>query len=78
MVIAKTQSPADQEHFSAVRDVFDAKGAEAIREGQSARALIKGLIEQGTSFADGMALARIETRIDAVLANISTRALWRG
>jgi Tar ligand binding domain homologue len=65
MVIAKTQSPPDQEHFSAVRDVFDAKGAEAIREGQSARALIKGLIEQGTSFADGMALARIETRIDA-------------
>ena len=34
---------------------------------QSARALIHGLVEQGTSFADGVALARIEARIDAVL-----------
>jgi class 3 adenylate cyclase len=67
MVIAKTQSLPDEAHFSAVRDVFDAKGTEAVREGQSARALINGLIVQGTSFADGMALARIETRIDAVL-----------
>jgi class 3 adenylate cyclase len=67
MVIAKSQSPPDQATFSAARDVFDAKGAEAVREGQSARALINGLITQGTSVADGMALARITTRIDAVL-----------
>jgi nitrogen fixation/metabolism regulation signal transduction histidine kinase len=67
MIIAKTQLPPDESHFSAVREVFDAKGTEAVREGQSARALINGLIEQGTSFTDGMALARIETRIDAVL-----------
>ena len=67
MVIAKSQSPPDQATFSAARDVFDAKGAEAVREGQSARALINGLITQGTSVADGMALARIATRIDAVL-----------
>ena len=67
MVIAKTEVPPDPARFSANRDVFDAKGAEALREGQSARALINGLIEQGTSFADGVALARIEARIDAVL-----------
>ena len=67
MIVAKTQSPPDQERYSANRDVFEAKGAEAVREGQSARALINGLIEHGTSFADGMALTRIETRIDAVL-----------
>jgi Tar ligand binding domain homologue len=70
MVIAKTRSPPDLARFSAERDVFDTKGADAVREGQSARALIKGLIEQGTSFADGMALARIETRIDAVLDDV--------
>ena len=67
MVIAKSQSPPDQTTFSTVREVFDEKGAEAVREGQSARALINGLITQGTSFADVAALARIETRIDAVL-----------
>ena len=67
MVIAKSQSPPDQTTFSTVREVFDEKGAEAVREGQSARALINGLITQGTSFVDGAALARIATRIDAVL-----------
>ena len=67
MVIAKSQSPPDQARFSTAREVFDEKGAEAVREGQSARALINGLITQGTSFVDGAALARIATRIDAVL-----------
>ena len=67
MVIAKSQSPPDQTTFSTVREVFDEKGAEVVREGQSARVLINGLITQGTSFADGAALARIEARIDAVL-----------
>jgi class 3 adenylate cyclase len=67
MVIAKTQSPPDQATFATAREVFDEKGLEVVREAQSARALINGLITQGTSFADGAALARIETRIDAVL-----------
>src|SRR6516162_733135 len=38
MVIAKSQSPPDQTTFSTVREVFDEKGAEVVREGQSARA----------------------------------------
>jgi class 3 adenylate cyclase len=67
MVIAKTEVPPNPARFSANRDVFDAKETEGLREGQSARALINGLIEQGTSLADGVALARIEARIDAVL-----------
>jgi hypothetical protein len=67
MVIAKSRSPPDQATFSTAREVFDEKGAEVVREAQSARTLINGLITQGTSFADGAALARIETRIDAVL-----------
>jgi class 3 adenylate cyclase len=67
MVIAKSRSPPDQATFSTAREVFDEKGVEVVREAQSARALINGLITQGTSFADGAALVRIETRIDAVL-----------
>src|SRR5262249_62042032 len=51
MVIAKSRSPPDQAIFSTAREVFDEKGAEAVREAQSARALINGLITQGTSFA---------------------------
>src|SRR5262244_1080094 len=51
MVIAKSQSPPDQATFSTAREVFDEKGAEVLREVQSARALINGLITQGTSFA---------------------------
>jgi len=69
MITAKTQSPFDPGHFSADRDIFVEKGAEAAGSGQSAHALINELIEQGPSFADRMALARIETRIDAVLVD---------
>src|SRR5262249_31640440 len=67
MVIAKSRSPNDQAIFLTAREVFDEKGAEAVREAQSARDLINGLITQGTSFVDAATLARIETRIDAVL-----------
>jgi Tar ligand binding domain homologue len=43
MVIAKSQSPPDQATFATAHDVFDEKGAEVVREVQSARAMAEML-----------------------------------
>jgi adenylate cyclase len=60
MVIDSIQAPVDEARFAADRSVFDAKGAEVVRELQAARTLI----EQGAVLAP--ALARIDSRIEAV------------
>jgi hypothetical protein len=46
MVIEKMKSSSSAERFAAIRSVFDAKGAEGMRETQAALALIQGLIEK--------------------------------
>ncbi|HYZ75430.1 MAG TPA: adenylate/guanylate cyclase domain-containing protein [Chthoniobacterales bacterium] len=63
MVIDSIQAPADEARFAADRSVFDAKGAEVVRELQAARTLL----EQGGVLA--MALARIDSRIEVVLSD---------
>jgi adenylate cyclase len=60
MVIDSIQAPADEARFAADRSVFEAKGAEVVRELQAARTLL----EQGGVLA--MALARIDSRIEVV------------
>jgi adenylate cyclase len=64
MVIDSIQAPADEEGFAADRSVFDAKGAEVVRELQAARTLVAGPIKQGAVLAT--ALVRIDSRIEAV------------
>ena len=68
MVIEKMQSPSSGDKFAAIRNVFDAKGAEVEREAQAARALINGLIEKERRSATTTALARLESRIDSAMA----------
>jgi class 3 adenylate cyclase len=67
MVIEKMGSPSSEGQFAAIRSVFEAKGAEVQREAQAARALIHGLIEKNSAFAGAIALARLESRLDAAI-----------
>ncbi len=67
MVIEKMKSSSSDERFAAIRSVFDAKGAEGIRETQAAVALIHGLIERRSAFGDTTALARLESHIDSAV-----------
>jgi class 3 adenylate cyclase len=69
MVIEKMRSPSSGDRFAAIHSMFDAKGIEGEREAQAARALIHGLIEKKNAFGDATALARLEGRIDSVMAD---------
>lgn len=69
MVIEKMKSSSSAERFAAIRSVFDAKGAEGMRETQAALALIHGLIERKNAFGDTTALARLEGRIDSAVTD---------
>ena len=70
MIIEKIQAPSGGNKFAAIRSVFEAKGAEVEKEAQAARELINGLIERRTTFADdAIALVRLESRIDAAMAD---------
>jgi adenylate cyclase len=66
IVIAKLQSPGDDNQYRALRDRYDALGGQVELEILAARALIHGLIEKGAEFGDTTTLARFETRVDAI------------
>jgi class 3 adenylate cyclase len=69
MIIEKIQSPSGGKS-AAIRKIFDAKGVEVEQEAQAARALINGLIERKTAFADDtVVLIRLQSRIDATMAD---------
>jgi class 3 adenylate cyclase len=65
MVIDSILAPVDEPRFAADRSLFDAKGAEVVRELQAARTLVAGAIEQDV-FAHAKALVRMDSRIEAV------------
>src|SRR5258707_1496255 len=66
MAIDSIQAPVDEARFAADGSIFDAKGAEVVRELQAARTLVAGAIEQGPVLAHSKALVRIDSRIEAV------------
>jgi adenylate cyclase len=74
IVIEKLQSPADDTRYKSLRNHYDALDGQVELEIQAARALIRGLIEKGTAFADVATLGRFETRLDAI-SNDSRRRL---
>jgi hypothetical protein len=67
MVIEKMRSPSNEGRFAEIRGVFNAKGVEGMGEVQAAHALIRDLIEKRNASGDATALARLETRLDAVV-----------
>jgi len=64
MVIAKMQSPPDEQDFAERRSLYEVKNAEVDQEAEGALASVNALIEAGNSIADTAALARIQGRID--------------
>jgi adenylate cyclase len=64
IVIEKLQSPNSREKTDALRQTLEARGAEVEREIDSARKLIGGLIQNGATFGDEAALARLDSRIE--------------
>src|SRR3954462_7652225 len=67
MVIEKMKAASSAERFSAVRSVFEAKGAEGMQETQASLALIHGLINEKTAFGDTTELVRLESRIESAV-----------
>jgi class 3 adenylate cyclase len=65
IVIGKLQSPSND--VAAIRARFDAKGDEFDKEIQAARKKIGELIEEQAASADGLALVRLQTRLDAAV-----------
>jgi adenylate cyclase len=74
MVIERIRSPFGSERLTAIRGMFETKGAEVESEAEAARALINGLIQKGVTFSDPTALARLDSRLEAAL-NVSRRHL---
>jgi class 3 adenylate cyclase len=73
MVIAKMQTPPDEAGYAARLQNYEQLGPEVEREAQAARQLIIAIINDVTTPSDNAALARIETRIDAAVADLQHR-----
>jgi hypothetical protein len=69
MVIEKMRSPSGADRFADLSTLFDAKGAEGMRETQAALALIRGLVERKNAFGDTTALVRLEGRIESAVGD---------
>jgi adenylate cyclase len=67
LVIERLQTPGERQKADALRQTFDVKGVAVEREIISARALLGGLIEKGSSFEDQTALVRIDSRLDDLM-----------
>jgi adenylate cyclase len=67
MIIKKSDPLAESDEFAALRKAFDVKGDAVDQEGHAALNLIHDLVEGGSSFGDAAALARIESRIEALM-----------
>ena len=63
MIIEKSEAPADDERFAALRKSFEASGAAVDRETKAARSLIDGLIEKDSGFGDTMQLVQLGNRL---------------
>ncbi|MGY4428186.1 class 3 adenylate cyclase [Bradyrhizobium sp. F1.13.1] len=64
MVIAKMQTPPDEEGFAARLKIFRETDAQVEQEAEAARKLINAIINDESTPSDNAALARIETRIE--------------
>ena len=70
MVIAKMQAPPDAAGFIERQKVYEAKGAEAEKEAQAARALINAIIDDTSTVSDNARLGRIDDQIENVINDL--------
>jgi class 3 adenylate cyclase len=64
MMIAKMQTPPDEEGYAARLKAYQEADAEVERQAQAARELINSIIDDVTTPSDNAALARIDDRIE--------------
>ena len=70
MVIARMQTPPDEAGYAERLKVFEASGPQIDHEAAAARKLINAVIDDITTDTDNVAMARIESRIEAVNAEL--------
>lgn len=70
MVIAKMQTPPDEEGYAARLTTFQKADDQVEQEAEAARKLIIAIIEDPRTPSDNAALARIETRIEAAVTEL--------
>ena len=70
MVIAKMQTPPDDATFAERLRIYQSKNAEVDQEAQAARKLIVSIIDDASTPSDNVALARIDSRIEAAVTDI--------
>ena len=73
LVIARMQIPPDDEAYAARRKIFEQRGSEIDEEAEAARKLIISIIDDVSTPSNNAELARIETRIDAVVTDLRHR-----
>jgi class 3 adenylate cyclase len=71
MIIAKMQEPPDEAGYAAQLNVFQAKSSEVVQEATAARKLIAGIIEDVSTPSDNASLARIDSRIETAVSDLS-------
>jgi class 3 adenylate cyclase len=69
LLLAARATPPDAAEVKTQHDAFDARGADVRRELDAARIHLNAEIDSGNAFADPVALARIDSRISAVMAD---------
>ena len=70
MVIAKMQTPPDDEAFAKRMQIYRTKDAEVTEEAEAARKLIVSIIEDTSTPSDNVALALIDGRIEATVTDV--------
>jgi adenylate cyclase len=70
MVIAKMQTPPDEEGYAARLTTFQEADQQVEQEAEAARKLIIAIIEDVRTSSDNVALARIETRISTAATEL--------
>ncbi|MBR0716173.1 adenylate/guanylate cyclase domain-containing protein [Bradyrhizobium liaoningense] len=70
MVIAKMQTPSDEESYAARLREFQAADSQIEQEAEEARKLINAIIDDVNTPSDNAALARIETRIETAVTEL--------
>ena len=71
MIIAKMQEPPDEAGYAAQLNVFQVKSSEVGQEAAAARKIIAAIIEDVSTPSDNAALARIDSRIETAVSDLS-------
>ena len=69
-VIARMQTPPDEQAYAARLKEFQAKDDDVKRETDAARQIINSIIDDTSTPSDNMALARIEARIETAVSDL--------